>query len=173
MGSQVEEAGCNNDIENRGGDDSIGNGKQSVINNLSKKGIKVIEIEEFDSFKYDGGDNSFKQIFYRYRTEATYGQLHEVTGTTLGELRKNLRSYTMDKNLSIGKDSIDIDTDNYTVTFTDGDTPIKSISLIFDPDNNTLQNRWETIKKDLEPTMEQMKEGKKGDLFWKLSIIKM
>ena len=98
---------------------------------------------------------------------------HEVSGTTLGELRKNLREYTMGKNLNIDKNSIEIDVDNYTVTFTDGDTSIKSISLIFDPDENVLNDRWETIKKDIEPTIEQIENGKKGDLFWKLSIIKM
>ena len=170
-------AGCNNDIEKRAGNDNINNGKQSVVDNLLKKGTNVIKIEEFDSFTYNGGNNSFKQVFYRYITETKDNQVnvesHEVSGTTLGELRKNLREYTVDKNLSIDENSIEIDVDNYSVTFTDGDTSIKSISLIFDPDENVLNDRWETIKKDIEPTIEQIENGKKGDLFWKLSIIKM
>ena len=170
-------AGCNNDIEKRAGNDSINNGKQSVVDNLLKKGTNVIKIEEFDSFTYNGGGNSFKQVFYRYITETKDNQVnvksHEVSGASLEELRKNLRDYTMGKNLNIDKNSIKIDVDNYTVTFTDGDTPIKSISLIFDPDKTVLNDRWETIKKDKEPTIEQIKNDKKGDLFWKLSIIKM
>lgn len=170
-------AGCNNDIEKRAGNDSINNGKQSVINNLSKKGINVVKIEEFDSFTYNGGNNSFKQVFYRYITKTTDNQVnvksHKINGTSFNELRNNLREYTMGKNLSIDENSIEIDVDNYTVKFTDGETLIKSISLIFDPDENVLNDRWETIKKDKEPTIEQIEEGKKGDLFWKLSIIKM
>lgn len=59
-------AGCNNSIEQRAGNDSVNNGSKSVIDALSKQGEIVDKIEVVESFTYNGGNNSFKQVFYRY-----------------------------------------------------------------------------------------------------------
>lgn len=59
-------AGCNGNVDYRAGNDAINNGPKSVVSALSKQGKTVGKIEVVDEFKYDGGNNSFKQVFYRY-----------------------------------------------------------------------------------------------------------
>jgi hypothetical protein len=59
-------AGCDNDIEGRAGNDNINNGPENIKSKLKEKGKVVGKIEEINSYKYNGGGNSFKQIFYRY-----------------------------------------------------------------------------------------------------------
>ena len=59
-------AGCNNTIDTRAGNDQINNGPKSVVQALSKQGKTVGKIEIINEYKHDGGNNSFKQVFYRY-----------------------------------------------------------------------------------------------------------
>jgi len=60
-------AGCNQSIDTRAGNDSThSNGPQSVIDALKKQGKTVDKIEVINEYKYNGDDNSFKQVFYRY-----------------------------------------------------------------------------------------------------------
>jgi hypothetical protein len=59
-------AGCNDGIDTRAGDDSIDNGPKNVVYKLKEKGKIVDKIEVINDYKYNGGNNSFKQVFYRY-----------------------------------------------------------------------------------------------------------
>jgi hypothetical protein len=59
-------AGCNQSIDTRAGNDSINNGPKSVVEALKKQGKTVNKIEVINDYKYDGGNNSFKQVFYCY-----------------------------------------------------------------------------------------------------------
>ena len=59
-------AGCNQSIDTRAGNDSINNGPKSVVEALKKQGKTVDKIEVINDYKYDGGNNSFKQVFYCY-----------------------------------------------------------------------------------------------------------
>jgi len=59
-------AGCNEDVDYRAGNDAIDNGPKSIIKNLADKKKTLGKIEIVDTFKYNGGNNTFKQVFYRY-----------------------------------------------------------------------------------------------------------
>ena len=60
-------AGCNDDIFARAESAVVGNDVDSIkgrINDMYKE--PIIEIVKVNDFIYNGGDNSFRQIFYRY-----------------------------------------------------------------------------------------------------------
>jgi hypothetical protein len=60
-------AGCNNDIVARATSSTVGNDLNSLRGRINAKyGESNIEIEEAKDYTYDGGGNSFRQIFYRY-----------------------------------------------------------------------------------------------------------
>jgi hypothetical protein len=60
-----------------------------------------------------------------------------------------------------------------TVTYLPGETKIKTISLIFDPNKNTLNSRVSYIKKEKEPTLEVIDSGGPDEgVYWNLVIIK-
>jgi len=59
-------AGCNDNVDYRAGNDAINNGPKSIIKNLADKKKTLGKIEIVDTFKYNGGNNTFKQVFYRY-----------------------------------------------------------------------------------------------------------
>ena len=66
-------AGCNNDIIARATSASVHNDVDAIkarINGMYKE--PIIEIEDVNDFIYDGGDNSFRQIFYRYTKPKSY-----------------------------------------------------------------------------------------------------
>lgn len=60
-------AGCNNDIVARSTSSAVGNDLNSLRGRINARyGEPDIEIEEAKVYTYDGGGNSFRQIFYRY-----------------------------------------------------------------------------------------------------------
>jgi hypothetical protein len=59
-------AGCNLNIDERAGNDSINNGPKSIVDKLKGEGKTVGKIEIVGEVKHNGGKNSFKQVFYRY-----------------------------------------------------------------------------------------------------------
>lgn len=60
-------AGCNNDIIARATSAVVGNDVDTIKVRIDKTYKEpIIEIEEVNDFIYDGGGNSFRQIFYRY-----------------------------------------------------------------------------------------------------------
>ena len=59
-------AGCNDNVDYRAGNDAINNGPKSVVDRLKTKNKTVGKIEIVNDFKYNGGNNTFKQVFYRY-----------------------------------------------------------------------------------------------------------
>jgi hypothetical protein len=60
-------AGCNDDVKNRADSAAAGNDVQSAKSRIeSTYGEQGIEIEIVNDYFYDGGKNSFRQIFYRY-----------------------------------------------------------------------------------------------------------
>ena len=59
-------AGCNYNVDYRAGNDAIDNGPKSIMRNLTKQNKTLGKMEIVDEFKYNGGNNPFKQVFYRY-----------------------------------------------------------------------------------------------------------
>lgn len=132
-------AGCNGSIEERAGNDSIGNGPQSVINAVSKQGFGEIEnIEIVNDFKYNdpNGKNSFKQIFYRYKLKTDANQVGssniEVDANNLRDFLSNIQSETSNKRIDQNsiKVSINNDTSNYSFSVSPGQTKVKKLVLV-------------------------------------------
>jgi hypothetical protein len=168
-------AGCNSDIQTRWNSESVGNGKQSIINKIIEsktcdnvKEIQLVKKAEFTNL----GDNSFIQGFYRYKCDGkkqttSPSQKYVITGTDFNDLRNQLSNKT--KNLSIDTSSVSIDINNYTVTFNSGNDKINVISFIFD-DIGNLNSRLENIKLK-NPALKEVKRGKVGNVEWLVSVI--
>jgi hypothetical protein len=172
-------AGCNQDVKNRAVSASVGNDIQTAKSKIeSTYGEQGIEIEMVNDFIYDGGDNSFRQVFYRYTkpknnppvgSQKQMGKPTSIVGSDFNDLRTKLLNQT--KGILIDENSVTIDIDNYTVTYKPGNKKIQTMSLIFD-DRGQLENRLTNIRKQ-NPTMVEKDEwkGKVGNIEWIFVII--
>ena len=174
-------AGCNGNIQTRWNSESVGNGVQSIKNNITSPSVgkptcdSVKEIELVKKVEFTNlGGNSFVQGFYRYKcdgiTQSTSPtQKYVITGIDFNDLRNKLTGET--KNMSIDTSSVEIDINNYTVRFNSGNDKINVISFIFD-DSGNLNSRLENIKLK-NPTLKVVKRGKvnNNSVEWLLSII--
>ena len=152
-------AGCNNDIINRAVSASHGNDSETAKTNIkSTYGELDIEIEIVNDFIYSGattGKNSFRQVFYRYTkpinnppkgyqqqkakaqpnpkpqpNQQTNGNKKiTITATGIGDLRDKLKNKT--KGMSIDLKSVNLDIDNFTVTFNLGNQKVENLSILW------------------------------------------
>ena len=75
-------AGCNNDIIARAESAVVSNDVDSIKKRINDKYEEpIIEIEKVNDFIYNGGGNSFRQIFYRYTRPKRYPPQTATTGT--------------------------------------------------------------------------------------------
>ena len=175
-------AGCNQDVKNRAVSVSVGNDIQTAKSKIeSTYGEQDIEIEMVNDYFYNGGNNSFRQVFYRYtkpknnppvggqQQTQNSNNIITIKGTDINDLRNKLKTETSGK--SINPESIKIDISSKTVTFSLGGTKIQNMSLIFDPNQDTLSTRMQSIK-DKNPTLEVIDSGTDNNLYWNLVIIK-
>ncbi len=68
-------AGCNSDIENRSTSTQSGNDEGTLKKRIVSAGLndnEDFELEKINDYTYNGGNNSFKQIFYRYTRPTDY-----------------------------------------------------------------------------------------------------
>lgn len=76
-------AGCDNDIINRAESVSAGNDIGSLTNNILRVYKESnIEIEVVNDFVYNGGPNSFRQVFYRYTKPSANPPIANQPSTT-------------------------------------------------------------------------------------------
>ena len=174
-------AGCNGDVDNRYDSDSVGNGIKSIVKKIGEKlKISPEKIELINDYRYtdkSGKNNDFRQAFYRYSypndplnqstnqttsKEQTTEEI-KVTGKDLNDLRTKLKELP---STSIDKENIDTDFQSMTITFSKGSDTYKSFSLIFDPDRQTLEDRFETKIKSENPTVENLLQGSWGSMSW-------
>ena len=120
------------------------------------------------SFNLNGNNISYKQSFF-VMSDNSGGKSKTTTiqGNDINDLRSKLKEQT--QNISIDPNSINVDMDNYEVSYNSGDKKIQTISLIFD-DKGQLSNRLMIIKSK-NPTMEIVEQGKDNNIDWVVVII--
>jgi hypothetical protein len=123
-----------------------------------------------------GTNYKFKQSFFaiegsgsQQQTQTTNSKPMTIVGTDITDLRTKLKSETAGKSINVG--SVKIDMSSKTVTYSPGETKIQNMSLIFDPNQDTLNTRMQSIK-DKNPTLEVIDSGSDNNLYWNLVIIK-
>jgi len=105
MGFTSRGAGCNIDIETRATSSSIGNDVGTLKTRIVNAGYNVDEdfvIEVINEYTYDGGADSFKQVFYRYTRPTDYpshSKDKEITDNSLPLIKHNNKQTTFISNL--------------------------------------------------------------------------
>ena len=97
------------------------------------------------------------------KTKKTY----TIEAPTLKELWEKSKSYEY-QNISIDENSFIVDIDNKTIEFKGGNTPIKSMSFIFD-NQGMLESRLKKIQTQ-NNTMKVIKENLNGPIQWAILI---
>jgi hypothetical protein len=101
-------------------------------------------------------------------------QNYTITGTDIPNLRENVKNQTYNKGLKIDIDSIRCDIKNLKITFESGETPITSMSLIFD--NVSEQSLQDRIKNKIIPQNPGFTKtgwaGYNNGYWWVLGVIK-
>ena len=131
-------AGCNSSVDTRAGNDSINNGPKSVIEALKKQGKTVDKIEIVNDYKYDGGSNTFKQVFYRYTlvtNTPTPKPSNEEVMKKFVVLSKDLNTLNVDfknqvSNYIKTKGDINYDVDYFDLSSEDGLTSIAKLDIV-------------------------------------------
>jgi len=101
--------------------------------------------------KQIGGNNQSQQKSY------------VITAPTLKGLWEKSKEY---KDISIDENSFVVDLDNKKITFKSGNTPIKSMSFIFDDQGDLNKRLKEIPKKPGNETMKVRKINTGGDIQW-------
>jgi len=108
------------------------------------------------------------QKSFNQTPQLTNETLVEITGNDLNDLRTKLKNET--KSVSVNLDSIKVDMNRNSVSYNPGNTKIQSMSLIFDPNKDTLNTRFNSIK-EKNPTIKLIESGNNNGYFWMLSVI--
>ena len=104
------------------------------------------------------------------QTQTTNSKPISIIGTDINDLRTKLKSETAGKSINI--ESVKIDISSKTVTYSPGETKIQTMSLVFDPNQDTLNTRMQSIK-DKNPTLQVIEGGGPDEgVYWNLIIIK-
>jgi len=124
------------------------------------------------SFNLNGKVITYRQSFFvasdnKNTSNITNQTTQKISGTDINDLRNKLNSET--KNVYIDINSINVDMNNYRISYKTGNVKIYKISLLFD-DSGNLDNRLSNIKSQ-NPTFKEIKRGKIGNLDWVVSII--
>jgi hypothetical protein len=133
-------AGCNQTVDTRAGNDSIDNGPKSVIAALKKQGKTVGKIEIVNDYKYDGGANTFKQVFYCYTLVDNTPQPKPQPKTTDDGIKKFVVSSTDLNTINsqlktevstyiTSKNNINFDVDYFDLSSEDGKTAIAKLDI--------------------------------------------
>ena len=93
----------------------------------------------------------------------TGGKKSTLQGNSFPDLRNKVKSW-FDEGFSINPNSFVLDTNTFKLQYSEGDTPVKSVSLIYD-DQGQLENRLPQILQK-NPTMKVATKGKKGNIQW-------
>jgi hypothetical protein len=156
------------------GDDHI-NRHDNQVNGLDGRLVKAYggKVTTFGPYEINvtGTKVNYKQSFFAI--EGGGQQTNKpiiITGSSINNLRDNLKTGT--SGATIDFNSIKINIDSLSVTYSLGNTKIQNMSLIFD-DQGQLENRLPNIRKQNSTMIEKPEwKGKVGNVDWMFVIIK-
>lgn len=123
------------------------------------------------SFTLNGSIITYRQSFFVASDTKSLTKINfeskEIIGSDINDLRNKLNSET--QNIYIDVNSINVDMDNYKISYKIGNVKIYKISLLFD-DSGNLQNRLKNVKIQNQ-TFKEIKVGKVGNLEWVVGLI--
>lgn len=126
------------------------------------------------SFNLNGNEITYRQSFFiasddknQQKSTKINVENKEIIGSDINDLRNKLNSET--KNIYIDINSINIDMNNYKISYKTGDVKIYKISLLFD-DSGNLQNRLKNVKIQNQ-TFKEIKIGKVNNIEWVVGLI--
>ena len=149
MGFTSRGAGCNNDVINRAESVSQGNdmgtAKQRIMTTFNESNI---DIQKVNDFVHKGGNNSFRQVFYRYTKPSSFppisgGKIVPVNKPTpvntvktisvnspdLSTFLTDIKTETLNKTLDLNSVNIDVDNLSLTVKSSDKGVLVKKLIL--------------------------------------------
>jgi predicted nucleotidyltransferase len=134
---------------------------EKIFGGVAKQVGKTFTI----TFQVNGQTISYKQSFF---VASDSKQSQTISGKDFTDLRQKLKDQT--KDISIDPNSIEINIDNFSISYKLGNEKIKVISLIYD-NAGQLENRLISVKNQ-NPTLEVLEKGKSGNVDWAVSVIK-
>jgi len=136
-------AGCNNNILSRATSTQWGNDVGTLRKKIISAGLNNnddFELEEINEYVYDGGKDSFKQVFYRYTRPTDYPPHTSLSSPTThkNSIKHNNDRDTLKKELK-GLGIINLKSLNHTTkevnVITDTTSPLVSMSYIWSDAN--------------------------------------
>jgi hypothetical protein len=141
-----------------------------------KVAYKSNKVDEFGPYivSIDGTGVNYKQTFFAVELggsntpQQVNKKNYKIIGTDINDLREKLKQQT--KGISIDINSLNVDMNNYTVIFNEGNEQIKVLSLIFS-DKGELEQVFQKVKNS-NPTIEEIERGKINNIDWLISVIR-
>jgi len=142
MGFTSRGAGCNNDVINRAesvsqGND-VGTAKKKIMTTFNESNI---DIQKVNDFVHKGGNNSFRQIFYRYTKPSSFPPVGGKTAPSsavksisiqsadLTTFLNDIKTKTLNTTLDLSSAVIDVDKLSLTVKSSDKGVLVKKLIL--------------------------------------------
>jgi len=151
MGFTSRGAGCNNDVINRAESVSQGNdmgtAKKKIMTTFKESNI---DIEKVNDYIHKGGNNSFRQIFYRYTKPNSFPPISggkstpvdkpnntpvfnsktiSIKSVDLSTFLTDIKTETLNKTLDLNSVVIDVDNLSLTVKSSDKGVLVKKLVL--------------------------------------------
>jgi hypothetical protein len=141
-----------------------------------KDAYKSNKVDEFGPYivSIDDTGVSYKQTFFAIELggsntpQQVNKKNYKIIGTNINDLREKLKQQT--KGISIDINSLNVNMNNYTVIFNEGNEQIQVLSLIFS-DEGELDQVFEKVKIS-NPTIKEIKRGKINKIDWLISVIR-
>ena len=154
-------------------------GQVNGLDGRLKAYYKSNDVETFGPYEIfiQGTNYAYKQSFFAIEGQPTTKSSNtkqpsqntagvkksSLKGNDFPDLRAKMKQW-FDEDFSIDPNSFELDPSTYTLKYSEGNTPVKSVSLIYD-DKGQLETRIPQITQK-NPTMKVAKKGKAGNIEW-------
>lgn len=153
-------AGCGGEVRRRS-EENFQIGKQNIKNKFPSAEFKTIEV-----FEHNQGENSFRQIFFKYTIPDKYPNHNNnknqiiIESDDIGELYQKIKNQTQGKSVDLNSIELNLDNKPYSLKVSSGKDRIDKLIMAI----NTIEDKGNFPSKDkvLEknPKSEVVTQGK-------------